>query len=44
MNENIEKLEKELELAETTLQSETINEEELILAISANVGNKEWQE
>lgn len=44
MNENIEKLEVELDSAIDSLQNENISEEELVMAITANVGNKEWQE
>ena len=41
MNENNEI---ELENAENNIEVENISEEELVMAITANVGNKEWQE
>ena len=44
MNNNINELEIELEEAEKSIENTNATEDEMLMAIAANVGNKEWQE
>lgn len=44
MNNNINELEVELDEAEKVIDNTSTSDDEMLMAIAANGGNKEWQE